>query len=108
MNQFERVAIYTTIESIEAQLRGLKTLIAASSGVAEQGKTHKVTQTMGDDGTLSEDEEQLLEKQLKKARASLANEAQDVFLETLTSVAGGIQKQTPNQPIGHEMSELNG
>lgn len=109
MNQFERVAIYTTIESIETQLRGLKTLIAASSGVEDQQKKHVTTQTLGgDDGTLTDEEEKILESKLRAARASLANQAQDVFLDTLTQVAGGVPPRVPSEPAGQEMSQLNG
>ncbi len=40
MNNFERVAIFTLIEGIEGQLRGLKTLLAAGGN---QDAAHKTT-----------------------------------------------------------------
>lgn len=94
MNTFERTAIYTMLETVEAQIRGLKSMIAASSGT-EAAKPAKTTSTLGnfDDQSLSDDEEALLERQLRAAREKsvrgLADEAQDVFVETLAHIAGG-------------------
>lgn len=68
MNHFERVAIFTTIENIENQLRGLKTLIAASAA-PHAPVTHKTTPTMDHDShELSEDDEEKLQKELEHAR----------------------------------------
>lgn len=68
MNHFERVAIFTTIENIENQLRGLKTLIAASAA-PDAKSTHKVTPTLDTDShELSDDDEDRLAKELEAAR----------------------------------------
>lgn len=68
MNSFERVAIFTVIDNIESQIRGLKTLIAASNAGAMPD--HKVTMVQQDptSNELSEQEDDMLEKQLLKAR----------------------------------------
>lgn len=68
MNHFERVAIFTLVENIEAQLKGLKTLIAASSSQGGPAN-HKVTQTLETDShELSDEDEDKLQKQIEIAR----------------------------------------
>lgn len=44
MNQFERLAIFTVLEGIEGQLRGLKTLLAAGNSQPGQHVTTHVPQ----------------------------------------------------------------
>ncbi len=70
MNHFERVAIFTLVENIENQLKGLKTLIAASANIAApSGGSHKVTQTIDHEShELSDDDEDRLQAELEKAR----------------------------------------
>ncbi len=68
MNHFERVAVFTVIENMESQLKGLKTLIAAASSPTSPA-THKTTQTLETDSQeLSEEEELRLEEALKAAQ----------------------------------------
>jgi hypothetical protein len=68
MNHFERVAIFTLVENIEAQLRGLKTLIAASANQTPAA-THKTTPTLDTDSMeLSDEDEDKLQKQIESAR----------------------------------------
>jgi hypothetical protein len=94
MNHFERTAVFTMIETIEAQLRGLKTLIAASSNATAPAA--KSTSTIGevDSHMMTDDEETALAQQIARSREKmvhgLAAEAQDVFSETLSGVVGGI------------------
>lgn len=73
MNHFERTAIFTLVENIEGQLRGLKTLIAASgnSGPDPKAQAHKVTATIDQDSPeLSQDEEDRLTAELQLVRDS--------------------------------------
>lgn len=116
MNQFERVAIFTAIEGIEAQLRGVKALIAAASG-APQGKaeTHKTTSTLSDfeSHELSDEEDQKLQAQLlalrEKQMRGMVQQAEDIYTEALREAAGGVPPQNPAAPPpGQSMSELNG
>lgn len=68
MNHFERVAIFTVIENMESQLKGLKTLIAAASSPTSTA-THKTTSTMEHESQeLTEEEELRLEEALKAAQ----------------------------------------
>lgn len=68
MNHFERVAIFTLIENMENQLKGLKTLIAASANQASTPQ-HKVTTTLDTDSNeLSDSDEDMLAKTLEAAR----------------------------------------
>lgn len=101
MNHFERVALFTQIENIETQLRGLKTLLAASSS-EPGGNKHKVTPTIeNDDMELSEQDEAELEKALKSAqekevaRMRIAAEAHfqtewDKTAKTLSGLEAGL------------------
>jgi hypothetical protein len=91
MNHFERIAIFTAIESIESQLRGVKTLLAASANNGEPAKEHKVTRTLDvDSEELSDDEEDRLHKEIKFAqeqeiermRKSAESSFQNVWDET--------------------------
>ncbi len=67
MNHFERMAIFTAIENLEAQLKGLKTLIAASNSPAE--KSHKTTPILETDSLeLSDEDEDKLQKELEASR----------------------------------------
>ena len=69
MNHFERVAIFTVIENLENQLRGLKTLIAASANGASDPTQHKVTATLeADSPELSEEDEDRLQRELELTR----------------------------------------
>lgn len=68
MNHFERMAIFTMVENIENQLKGLKSLIAASSSVTTTAP-HKVTSTLEQDSPeLSEEDEDRLQAELENAR----------------------------------------
>lgn len=67
MNNFERVAIFTAIENIETQIKGVKTLIAASSNQQPVGKHTVTSGVQQDTDELSDEEEELLEKTLKEA-----------------------------------------
>ncbi len=68
MNHFERVAIFTLVDNIENQLKGLKTLIAASANVTTPTE-HKVTTTLETDShELSESDEDMLAQGLEIAR----------------------------------------
>lgn len=75
MNQFERMAIFTVIENVEAQLRGLKSLIATAANM-ENPSEHKVTKT-GDlrpKVSLDEKEDEDLEKALEYQRVEHAKQ----------------------------------
>lgn len=93
MNNFERVAIFTMIEGIESQLRGLKTLLATNSN-QEASKSYKVEQhDPFAPQHMSEQDELALAKKLNDER-----EAQ------VKSMAE--QGQTVLQGIWHAASEL--
>lgn len=90
MNHFERVAIFTAIEAIENQIRGVKTLLAASSTnqPADTKGAHRVTRTSQDpidSDELSEEDEAKLDEVLEAAREAhvgkLKHEAEAVFQE---------------------------
>ncbi len=70
MTPFERIAIFTLVENMENQLRGLKTLIAASANADVKTPAHKTTSTLDahDSYELSDEEEAELEAQLETAR----------------------------------------
>lgn len=69
MNHFERVAIFTVIENLENQLKGLKTLIAASANEAAASTPHRVTSTLETDPQeLSEEDEDKLFTELELTR----------------------------------------
>ncbi len=71
MNHFERMAIFTLIENVESQLKGLKTLLAASAnGIGAAPAEHKVTRTHQaiDSEELSEEDEDKLQETLELAR----------------------------------------
>jgi hypothetical protein len=72
MNHFERIAIFTVVENIESQLRGLKTLIAASSSAqGPSPSTHKTTPTLDTDShELSDEDEEKLHRELELARTT--------------------------------------
>lgn len=71
MNHFERMAIFTVVENVENQLKGLKALIAASSNSQPQSGVHKTTSTIPDDSQeLSDEDEDRLQKELELARKS--------------------------------------
>lgn len=69
MNHFERVAIFTVVENMENQLRGLKTLIAAASSASSTSQPHKTTPTLDvDSQELSDEDEDKLQEQIEKGR----------------------------------------
>lgn len=94
VNHFERVAIFTVVENIENQLKGLKTLIAASANATTPAGSHKVTRMdEPDSNELSDDEDEKLEAVLNKAReeevARMAQTAQAYFRKELDTVIQG-------------------
>ncbi len=97
MNHFERVAIFTLVENIESQLRGLKTLLAASSNQGSPAREHKVTQTTDiDSHELSDDEEAILQKTLEEARQAeidrMRKAAENHFQKEWSLAAEGMAK----------------
>ena len=98
MTPFERIAIFTMIEGIEGQLRGLKGLLASTANQAS-ATTHKVTDTLGSTGELTDDEEAKLAAALEADRSSriagLKTQGENTFLEELTRAAGGIPPPAP-------------
>jgi hypothetical protein len=94
MTAFERAAIFTMIEMMESQLRGLKGLIAASANAEmPAASTHKVTNTMASEGELSDEDEDRLEREIKAGQAAeiakLSARAQDTYLGELSRAVGG-------------------
>jgi hypothetical protein len=92
LNHFERVAIFTAIDSIETQLRGLKTLIAAAAGIDQQA--HRTTRTIDPDSNeLSDIEEDRLEKEIQRARTEelerMSKHAAGFFEEQWSDIVGG-------------------
>lgn len=97
MNHFERVAIFTLVENIESQLKGLKTLIAASSSNAGAPETHKVTPTLAvDSDELTDDEEDKLAKEIHEAQTTAVNKmvknGEAVFQNEWALAAEGMAK----------------
>lgn len=83
MNHFERVAIFTLVENIENQLRGLKTLIAASANTGAPAE-HKVSLPQEDDSYILSDEldaklTEKLNEGLKEQVKTMAENAQNTF-----------------------------
>lgn len=95
MNQFEKVAILTQIESIEAQLLGLKKLVLSASGTGATMPTHTTTRIPSHDNSqeLSEADEKALEENLRDARAEeverMKGAAQEFFQREASSIIGG-------------------
>lgn len=115
MNNFEKTAIYTVIDTIEVQLRGLKNMVAAANG--GQAKTQStVTRTeSGDFATeLSDDEEKRLEQTLKQAqdeevgrmRAQAEKFAQEQIQQILANSTG--QKNFIPAPPPHPLENNPG
>ncbi len=97
MNHFERVAIFTLVENIEGQLKGLKTLIAASANSGAPETTHKVTQTLETESQeLSDDEEDKLYKEMEIARTkaleNMSKQGEKVFQNEWELAAQGMAK----------------
>lgn len=97
MNHFERIAIFTAVENIETQLRGLKTMIAASADQGLPPQSHKVTQGMPvDSHELSEADEDRLHKTLEDARkqqiAKMASDAGTHFEDEWENLTQGMSK----------------
>lgn len=101
MNQFERTAIFTMIENIESQLRGLKTLIATAANVnVAPGKSTKVETLNIDTEELSDTEEKELTDIIEQARRAqttlLAKRAEEHFQREFEHVADRVSKVTPD------------
>lgn len=108
MNHFEKLAVYTVIENIEGQLRGLKTLLAASGG-ADLGAKQQQNPVPRFDGTTyatSESEEQeiaammagITAENLRKAQADQLAQAAAAAHGALWSDAATVSPpQTPEQ-----------
>ncbi len=86
MTNFERVAIFTLIENVENQLKGLKVLLAASAAPGVGGgstSSHKVHGQPQETNEMTVDEENALESALKAARErenkAMANAAEREF-----------------------------
>lgn len=95
VNHFERVAIFTVVESIENQLKGLKTLIAASanSSSPEQNQQHRVTSTIpADSQELPDEDEDRLAKILEEDRAELVKKAEAAFQKEFKSITSAMDK----------------
>lgn len=68
MQDFERMACFTMIDSIEHQLRGLKALLAAGGNMGKGG-THTVhRQAPGESQYVSEDDEARIAEMYEKVR----------------------------------------
>lgn len=76
MNQFERVAVFTLIENIEHQLRGLKTLLAAGNNAAQVQQKPTREPPPYDGAYATAKEEHDLELQIEKMREAQMLELQ--------------------------------
>ncbi len=97
MNHFERVAIFTLVENIENQLKGLKTLIAASANQGTSSASHKVTPTLEmDSHELSDDDEDRVERAISEAREEevqkMRKSAEATFQTEWDATAQGMAK----------------
>jgi len=80
MDQFERIAVVTIIDNIEHQLRGLKTLLAASANKRGPHQTVKIPQSSVDSQHYaSEDEEADLALRLEEESLRLKQDAEAHF-----------------------------
>lgn len=80
MNHFERVAIFTLVENIENQLKGLKTLISASANTGAPQQTHKTTALLDPEShELSEEEEERLQAELAANIERMRKSAESAF-----------------------------
>lgn len=90
MNQIERIAVMTIIDNIEHQLRGLKTLLAASAN-QEHRSVSIPTMVSQDSPYASPDEEKILEKELEGLRQReverLQKQAESLYANTWQEVA---------------------
>lgn len=100
MNQFERTAIFTAIDVIEAQIRGLKSLIAAAGGnskvVHPQNSSTPFVPVDEFATELNDREEAELEKAIKSAQeaeiARMQGEAEQAFKKLYSEVQGASEK----------------
>lgn len=81
MNPIERIAIFTMIENIEHQLKGLKTLLAAgnSLGNPAQHKTTKVPIDHSDSIYASDEDEAQMKKEIEAQTEKLRKDAEVAF-----------------------------
>lgn len=109
MNNFERIAVFTIIDNIEGQLRGLKTLLAASANPGVGSSTHKVHGTPENHLEMSDDEEKILQQELTEAREKetkrMAAEAEKHFgkqwQDLHAEMHEPIMRSQPLDLIGH-------
>ena len=100
MNQFEKVALITTIEVMEKQLQAMKVMItAATGGTTPAQPTHKTTKfdVPSETSELSDEEEDKLQaainENLEKETSRMANAAEKHFQTQFAAAQANLDKQ---------------